>query len=266
MVQTSQHGEVTCFKMGQEIGGQVMYWCAAYLVDGLLIDSGCAHTAGELLEALAGRTVRMAVNTHHHEDHIGGNALLARELGVELMAPAASLERIAGAAPRLYPYQEMMWGQAPPSHPRPLGPEVATPAHCFQVIPAPGHSDDLVVLYEPDQGWAFVGDLWVAPRQKTSRDHENSRQILAAQRNLAARQPRIMFTGLGQVVEPAGPALAQSIAWLEEMEARVLALAAQGLEPPEMVKELFGRESSLMPLTQGQLSYENFLRSFLKGP
>lgn len=32
-----------------------------------------------------------------------------------------------------------------------------------------------------------------------------------------------------------------------------------------MVKVLFGRESSLMGMTQDQLSYENFVRSFLKG-
>ena len=265
MIQISQHGPVTCFKMGREIRGQVSYWCAAYLVEDVLIDSGCLHTAAELAQALAGRGVRAVVNTHHHEDHIGGNALLAQELGVELYAPAAALERLADPEKELYPYQMIMWGPAPASRPRPLGEEVLTPSHRLEVIPAPGHSDDLVVFYEPDQGWAFVSDLWVAPRQKTSRDHENSRQILAAQKALATRGPRVMFTGMGEVVQPAAPALAESVAFLEETQTQVLALAARGLEPPQMVAELFGRESSLMGLTQNQLSYENFIRSFLKG-
>lgn len=61
------------------------------------------------------------LNTHHHEDHIGGNALLARELGVELWAPAASLERLAAPEKELYPYQMLMWGPAPPSRPGPWG-------------------------------------------------------------------------------------------------------------------------------------------------
>jgi glyoxylase-like metal-dependent hydrolase (beta-lactamase superfamily II) len=265
MIQTSQHGPVTCFKMGREINGQVMYWCAAYQVGDVLIDSGCVHTAPDLLRALRGRGVRAVVNTHHHEDHIGGNALLARELGVELWAPAASLERLAAPQKELYPYQMLMWGPAPPSRPQALGREVRAGEFRLEVIPAPGHSDDLVVYYEPIQGWAFVSDLWVAARQKTSRDHENSRQILAAQKALAAREPQVMFTGLGEVVEPAGPALADSIAFLEQMADQVLGMVARGMEPPEMVRELFGRESSLMGMTQDQLSYENFVRSFLKG-
>lgn len=99
------------------------------------------------------------------------------------------------------------------------------------MIPAPGHSDDLVVYYEPVQGWAFVSDLWVAARQKTSRDHENSRRILTAQKALAERQPRVMFTGLGEVVEPADPALAESIAFLEQMADQVLGMVSRGMEP-----------------------------------
>ncbi|MCF8048322.1 MAG: MBL fold metallo-hydrolase [Desulfarculaceae bacterium] len=265
MIQISEHGPVTCFKMGRDMGGQVMYWCAAYLVGDVLIDSGCVHTAPELAQALTGRKVRAVVNTHHHEDHIGGNALLAQRLGVELYAPAAALERLAAPEKELYPYQMLMWGPAPASRPQPLGGEVRAGDFRLEVMPAPGHSDDLVVYYEPHQGWAFVSDLWVAPRQKTSRDHENSRQILAAQKALAARSPKVMFTGMGDVVAPAAPALSQSIAFLEEMAAKVDELAAKGMEPPRMVEELFGRESSLMTMTQGQLSYENFVRSFLKG-
>lgn len=265
MIEISGHGPVTRFKMGRELNGQVIYWCASYLVEDVLIDSGCVHTAGELAQALEGRGVRAVVNSHHHEDHIGGNAILAERLGVELFAPAAALERLAAPAQELYPYQMLMWGPAPPSRPQPLGPRVRTASYCLEVIPAPGHTDDLVVFHEPEQGWAFVSDLWVAPRQKTSRDHENSRQILASQKALAARQPKVMFTGMGDVVAPAGPALAESIAWLEEMARKVAELAVRGMEPPDMVKELFERESSLMALTQNQLSYENFLRSFLKG-
>jgi glyoxylase-like metal-dependent hydrolase (beta-lactamase superfamily II) len=58
------------------IGGSSVYWVAAYLVDGLMIDTGCGYTAEGLITFLHERPVRPVVNTHFHEDHIGANHLL----------------------------------------------------------------------------------------------------------------------------------------------------------------------------------------------
>lgn len=265
MIEISQFEQVTRYKMGREINGEVFYWCAAYQVDELLIDSGCAHTSGELLEALKGRGVKMVANSHHHEDHIGANALLAEKLGVELYAPGPSLARIA-EQPKLYPYQELVWGPAPRSSPKVLGEELTTSGHRLQVIPMPGHSDDLVVFWEPSQRWAFVSDLWLVTRPKTSRSFENNLQALTSLQRLKAMRPRVMFTGLGAIQEEAVEALVETIAWLEECRDKVVGMAEAGKSPAEIVQEMFGKESALYELTQGQFSYEFFVRSFLKGP
>lgn len=265
MIQTPEFEGITLFKMGRELDGQVLYWCAAYLVEDLLIDTGCAHTAAELLAALAESEVKRVVNTHHHEDHIGANALLADKLGVELYAPAAALPLIA-QQPKLFPYQELTWGQAPRSRPRPLGEEISTAHHRFQVLPMPGHCPELVVLWEPSRRWAFVSDLWLIRRPKTSRDFENNLQTLTSLQRLKALKPRVLFTGLGDIEEDAVAALSETIAWLQEQRDRIIALAEEGLEPAKIVVRLYGRESVLYEMTQGQFSYENFVRSFLKGP
>ena len=80
MIKVDRFGDVTQVKMGREYQGRVLYWTAAYLVEGLLIDTGCPHTAEELTGFLEGRRPDLAVNTHHHEDHVGANLHLQQQL------------------------------------------------------------------------------------------------------------------------------------------------------------------------------------------
>lgn len=262
MIQVRDFEQVTQFRMGRVVDGQVAYWCAAYLVDGLLIDTGCAHTAGELLAELRGRRVELVVNTHYHEDHTGANALLARELGLELRAPAGSLEAI-GQGYQLPPAREMVWGAFEPSHPQPLGSEVLTGHHRFEVLATPGHSLDHVTLLEPEHGWAFVGDLWITDRPKTCRLEDDHNLTIDSLKRLRGSHPRVLFTGLGQIIEDAAGVLAGTIAYLEGERDRFLAMTARGLSPAEIVTAHYGRESSLHTMTSGEISYENFVRSFL---
>ena len=44
MIETASFEEVTQIRMSREIGGKPVYWVAAYLVDGLIIDTGCSYT------------------------------------------------------------------------------------------------------------------------------------------------------------------------------------------------------------------------------
>jgi glyoxylase-like metal-dependent hydrolase (beta-lactamase superfamily II) len=109
LIEVDHLGEVTRVKMGREYQGRVLYWTAVYLVDGLLIDTGCPHTAEELTRFLEGQHLDRAVNTHHHEDHVGANHLLQQRFGIPIMASRQSAPLI-GQSSRLLPYQELVWG------------------------------------------------------------------------------------------------------------------------------------------------------------
>ncbi len=52
MLQINHFGPVTQIKIGRELEGRVLYWTAAYLVDGLLIDTGCPHTPERLVDPI----------------------------------------------------------------------------------------------------------------------------------------------------------------------------------------------------------------------
>lgn len=261
MLEVKQYEKVTQYRLGTEHDGTVLYWCACYQIDDLLIDTGHPHGAAELLMAVKGKGIKRAVNTHHHEDHIGANVLLRDELGVVLFAPQKSLELIENGFPLKF-YQEVAWGHPLPSRPNPLGSEIATDNFSFQVIETPGHSQDHVVLFEPSQGWAFTGDVYFGAKPKTARADEDFAQCLESLKKLRALEPKVLFSGLGDVIPDACAALDVCIDHLEQTAARIRALAARGLDPAAIVAEMFGRESSLSQLTEGHMSYENFVRAF----
>jgi len=58
--------EITQIQMSREIGGNPIYWVASYLGDGLLIDTGCSYTAGELMSFLEKHPPTWVANTPYH--------------------------------------------------------------------------------------------------------------------------------------------------------------------------------------------------------
>ncbi|MCK4316124.1 MAG: MBL fold metallo-hydrolase, partial [Anaerolineae bacterium] len=171
MLKITTYGDATRFDLGRTLAGRGRYWTTAYLVDGLLVDTGCAFSAPELVEALAETHLTGIVNTHTHEDHIGANGPLQRRYdGLEIRAHPLALPVLAdprGQQP-LHLYRRVMWGWPEPSRAQSVsdGEVIGTERHRFQVIYTPGHSPDHICLYEPDQGWLFTGDLFVGGRDR----------------------------------------------------------------------------------------------------
>jgi glyoxylase-like metal-dependent hydrolase (beta-lactamase superfamily II) len=266
MIETATFEEVTQIRMSREIGGTPVYWVAAYLVDGLLIDTGCSYTAEELVAFLDGKPVRQVVNTHFHEDHVGANHLLKTRLGIEIFAPHGSVPLI-GQAAKLFPYQETVWGYPQPTEVRPLPSIVRTPNHAFDVIDTPGHSEGHAVLVEMARGWCFSGDIFARERMKFIRPEEDMGKTVASMHKLIAlpTERLILFTSVGRIVENGRQALQDCIQYLEDISCKAKALEEQGFGVSDIVREMFGGEHGFAELTNGQYTTENLVRSVLRG-
>lgn len=81
------------------------------------------------------------LNTHHHGDHIAGNAALIEAWGAKLVGPRAETDRIPGMDILLDEGTAFSFG----------GEEV-------QVIETPGHTRGHICFYFPDSGVLFTGD------------------------------------------------------------------------------------------------------------
>lgn len=260
------HKQVVRLRMARTLLGRPVYFTSAYWVDGLLIDTGCAHTARELTAALARQEVSQVVNTHSHEDHIGANAAMQAAHGCPILAHPGALPILAN--PRLQPlqpYRRLFWGWPRPSRGQPIGDQVRTGAFRFEVIATPGHSPDHICLFEPDQGWLFSGDAYIGGQDRALREDYDILTIIASLKRLAALPVKTIFSGSGSIRTSGVQPLLDKIVYLEELGQRIYALHDQGLGPRRICHELFGPERPITYVTLGHFSGVRLVESYLRG-
>ncbi len=273
MIQINQFEEITQFRMGRESRGQapwnppgqVFYWTSAYLVEGLLIDTGCPHTAEEFVHALEGRSIKAVVNTHYHEDHIGANYLLQQKFGLKIMASRESIPLIY-KVPEIHKYQELIWGYPVPTKVELLPEKIETEHFHFKVVPTPGHCKGHVALVEPAQGWCFSGDLFVSQEPKAIRPEENIAEMAKSMQKLVNLKTErlILFTSLGNVIQDGREALQSCIAYFKDLSQKAKQLEKQGLSAGAIRDKIFGRETVLAGISEGDVSAENMIRAALR--
>ena len=270
MIRTTEYGEVTRFDLAHTIAGRGRYWTAAYMVDGVLIDTGCAHSATELRAALRNFHLKLIVNTHSHEDHIGANTILQREReGLRALVHPSGIPVLADPRTKqpLHPYRRIYWGYPEPSSGQPIadGEVIETERYQFQAIYTPGHSPDHICLYEPSKGWLFSGDLFVGGKERALRIDYDIWGIIASLKKISELPSTTLFPGSARVREEPTKELSAKIVYLEEFGERVLALHRADHSVKTIVRALCGRPMFVELLTLGHFSRLGLVRSFLRG-
>lgn len=265
MIEVNRIGEVVQIKLGRELNGEVLHLTSVYLIDGLLIDTGPSHTAEELAQALESEHLKLAVNTHYHEDHIGGNAILMRKFGIRILASRRSVPLI-NQVPGLYPARELVWGLPEPTEVGCLSETVETDRFRFEVIETPGHCEGHVALIERATGWCFSGDLFVAPEPKFFRPSEEDLEATVRSMRRLAEFPAdslVLFTGPGDVIAEGRQALHSRIEHYRALANRARELQKQGGSVVAIRDELFGGEGPWAEATGGDMSCEHLVRALL---
>lgn len=258
---------VTQFRMARELRWLWSYYTAAYWVDGLLIDTGCAHTARQLGAALKGWRVDTVVNTHSHEDHIGANAMVQEMHRCPILAHPAALPILQDPRRQpLQPYRRIFWGWPRPSQGQAIGEQIETPHFHFQVIQTPGHSPDHICFFEPEHGWLFTGDAYVGGKDRALRQGYDIHGILASLRKLAELPVQMIFCGSGSVRTEGARHLQDKVDYLEELGERIQELHRRGLSARQIRRRLLGRELPITYLTLGHFSGLRLVRSYLAKP
>jgi glyoxylase-like metal-dependent hydrolase (beta-lactamase superfamily II) len=132
-----------------------------------LVDSGyvgdAARTEALVRTALAGRCLTRLINTHSHSDHIGGNAMLQRSFGCEILIPVGIEQHVA-----TWNEEALLLGPAAQRGDRFRHDRVISPGDEFEMgdllwraLAAPGHDMDALVFHCSAQRLLISGDaLW----------------------------------------------------------------------------------------------------------
>ncbi len=234
-----------------------------YLVDGMLVDSGPSRRRREVMDFCQEGGVERIVHTHVHEDHSGNSAYLAERLGVPLYCSAAGVPECRSDA-RLPLYRRLFWGARDGFEALPL-PKVIEGRNAFwEVIPAPGHSPDHVVLLDEEGGRLFSGDLFVHSRTWVAMRSENMVESMETLRRVLRRRFKTVYCSHAGVLADGYTLLQQKLAYLEELQGRALEMYGRGMSISEIQQNVFPKRPPIIPMSIGEWSSYHVLRSLIE--
>ena len=133
----------------------------------VLVDTGYGSHADQTValvrSALGTRPLAKLVNTHLHSDHCGGNAALQAVYGCEIDVPAGEADKVDRWDEARLTYRDT--GQHCQRFRRTgtlaAGDRLQVAGHAWEVLSAPGHDPESVILYQPDLELLISADaLW----------------------------------------------------------------------------------------------------------
>ncbi|MFX1552926.1 MAG: MBL fold metallo-hydrolase [Promethearchaeota archaeon] len=260
------------------------YFTSCYLVDGLLIDSGAPGGENDLREFVKSLNHSQMIDkcfiTHTHEDHAGGAHILNTEFNIPIYTSEKAKEILKTG--KIYPeYRQIAWGsKLLPVNAEIIDKSIITKSkkYKFELFPMIGHAPELVALIERKQQWAFVADA-VQPKYKmlfggNSDIQEDISLIYQSLQNLyefTEDMDELLIFSAGNGVFHGRAFLIERMDEIQEMHKNVYEsynnFLKNGLSETQAIKkilkEIFKKESIMGQLTQGDLSKNNLIISFL---
>lgn len=235
----------------------------AYFVDGMLIDSGPQRMKKEIVDFCIRNRPEKIVHTHFHEDHTGNTSYLINTLQIPAYIHSES-SAICLQKGKIPLYRFAFWGNRKGFQVQPL-PQFIENAHSrYEVIHTPGHTPDHVVFLNRNEGHLFSGDLFVQPKTRIARRHENIPLLMKSLRILLKEDFDTVYCAHAGVLENGYQLVKQKLSYLEELQDQILTLRDKGQETLMIARKLFPQTPTITYFSLGQFSSYNLVRSLIE--
>jgi glyoxylase-like metal-dependent hydrolase (beta-lactamase superfamily II) len=249
--------------VGHAYDEKPFYWTAFYYYKGLLIDSGCPHTAVESTRFLEKMNleIQAVLLTHFHEDHSGGAFLFQEKLEADVFAPMKSIGILA-APPEIPMYRQTVWGQPQPVRAKPLRERMEFGLTEILTYATPGHSFDHVSFLIDDK--LFMGDLVANPTPVIIMKQEDYIALIRSLSKVLQLPFETAYGGHG--IWPKR-LVRNTLRTILKLKGKVEALHKKGLTSTQIVEELFSNVSrkvlSMEEVSEFEWSRKNLVESLL---
>ncbi len=238
--------------------------CIVYRLGSTLIDTGPPNQWPVVRRFARERHVERVLITHHHEDHGGNAARLTRELDAGVFVPERGLEPMRRGF-RLRPYQRIIWGRPDRLEARVCPEETALEGGLrLRAIASPGHSPDMTCYLEPERGWLFTGDLYIASKPRFMRADEDVNDQIESLRRVLDLGFDTLFCAHRGVIVDGRRAIEAKLDYLRSLRDEARRLRGEGRSIREITRTLLGRETFLSLITFYHFSKTNLVRGCLR--
>lgn len=220
------------------------------LVDNVFLDSGNPNYSREemliYLKTLDKNRKWMILNTHMHEDHVGGNSLIQNETGAEVYSPESvrDFSFVSG-------FMDLFWGRPEMFRYNMIDRKVYTTdrGRKIEVIPAPGHSPDHTVYRIMPDNIIYSGDAIPVPSRKRyvtlGEDYVAELQSLKKMLEYAHSGTRFISAHHG-IVKDSVKLIQTRIDGMSDVVSRVNEIAVAGITDVKQIGlEVFGKPEFL---------------------
>lgn len=261
-----RHGDLEYYRFSVYFWGSNMQTVYAFRLGGTLIDTGHAKSRRNLFAALGGRPVHTVLLTHHHEDHAGNAAAVQQAFGADVLAHTLGAEWLNRGV-RVSPLGLLISGSVPKVRATAIvdGQEIVREGFRLRAIHTPGHTDDHLAFHEPDRGWLFPGDLYVADRIKYFESNEEIDVQIASLRRLVALDFDALFCSHNPKVSGGKERLQRKLQLFEDFYGEVANLYRRGMNATEILAATGRRENRFYLLvTAGHFTAVNMVKSVIR--
>jgi ribonuclease/clavin/mitogillin len=249
--------------VGKAYNEKPFYWTTFYYYKGLIIDTGCPHTAEESTSFLEKMKldIQAILLTHFHEDHSGGAYLFKERLKADVFAPEKSIE-ILEDPPEIPMYRQTIWGQPKPVIAEPLRERMKFGQTEISTVNTPGHSFDHVSFAIDDK--LFMGDLVTNLNPVIIMKQEDYVDLIHSLGQVLKLNFKTAYGGHGTWNKGS---IIEALNTILELKKKVETLNKKGLNSTQIVEELFPNITqkllSMEELSEFEWSRKNLVESLL---